>query len=32
MSKINEKKVSFSPPSEEDEGAKSVALEEWAKG
>ena len=31
MSKINEKKVSFSRPSEEDEGAKYVDLEEWAK-
>ena len=29
MSEINEKKVSFSPPSEEDEGAKTVALQDW---
>ena len=29
MSKINEKKVSFTPPREEDEGAKSVALQDW---
>ena len=29
MSEINEKKVSFSPPSEEDEGAKTEALQDW---
>lgn len=29
MSKINDKKVSFSPPSEADEVAKRTALEDW---
>ena len=29
MSKLNEKQVSFSPPSEEDEGEKVVALQDW---
>ena len=29
MSKLNEKQVSFSPPSEEDEGEKAVALQDW---
>ena len=29
MSKINDKKVSFSPPSEADEVAKQTALEDW---
>ena len=29
MSEINEKQVNFTPPSEEDEGAKTVALQDW---
>ena len=29
MSEINEKQVNFAKPSEEDEGAKLVALEDW---
>ncbi|MBT4066967.1 MAG: hypothetical protein HOE76_07110 [Euryarchaeota archaeon] len=29
MSEINEKSVSFTPPSDEDEGAKLVSLEHW---
>ena len=29
MSKINDKKVSFSPPSEADKVAKQTALEDW---
>ena len=29
MSEINEKQVSFTPPSEQDEGAKTVALQDW---
>ncbi|MGB1589355.1 MAG: DUF2201 family putative metallopeptidase, partial [Candidatus Poseidoniaceae archaeon] len=29
MSEINEKQVTFAAPSEQDEGAKTVALQDW---
>ena len=29
MSKINEDKVSFKPPTKEDETAKKTALDDW---
>ena len=30
ISKLNEKNISFAPPSEEDEAAKAKSLQDWA--